>query len=158
MTDKGIRKHSWSAILGSVGSVFSDEAFSAAARDVSGASKLSHPYPALRRDAEDFKRTVPTEAVGSKGMDPRACIDAQRTAAAEEKVRRNALELRSALRGSYPGDAPLPSSMLRGAYPVDVSDARGSCRSSSTVSSRRPQATMQQRYDEALISMQRDSS
>lgn len=128
MADKSIRKHSWSSIFGSGRDSFPDDSFHVAAGSCMAPATVSKP-PRLqapaRRDGKDMRKAV---------EDPM-----QR--AGEEKVRKNALELRRALGGNYPGDAP---------------ETRRSGRSSSTVSSRQSHGMAQ--HDVASATLQRDTS
>lgn len=105
-------------------------AFHTAAGEVAMGSKRNPP---LLRDPNIYKEL------------PRHAHDdlRKRAAAAEEKVRKNALELRSAPHGAYPGDA---------------SEPRVSCRSSSSVSGRRYQSNQRPPFEAAASLMQREPS
>jgi len=97
--------------------------------DVSGHSKPSRQHPTvLRRDGNEMKKPILTETMVLKAAE-RNNQEARRIAAVEDRVRKNAVELRSALHGNYPGDAEVPRAIFF--------EAQGRSRSSSNVSSRR---------------------
>lgn len=163
MNEKYIRKSSWSAIFGAVKDAFTDEGFHTAVGDVSGQSKENRQSVA-RRDGREGKKPMLTEtpafkvaensALALKAADALAFHrngqDAKRIAAIEERVNKNALELRSALRGSYPGDAEVARSALQ--------DTSGRRRSSSTMPVRRFQGSQRPALEGVPSSWQRETA
>lgn len=88
LDDRHIRKHSWSAIFGSVKSIVSENSFDAAARGASGASRTRDKHASISKPvARDVR-----QATGSDHV--------------HRAVRKHADDLHAALRGGYPGDDP----------------------------------------------------
>lgn len=112
MGETPIRKHSWSAIFGTVQSILSDDMFNACVANIAAPPRPKGQPQAVGSQAgsgmRERRRCAPA------AFD--ACANVQRhveerrpSGQAEDAcsfVQRNAEELRAGLRGSYPGDAP----------------------------------------------------